>query len=275
MPEIQQNIAETVAKEARKPFPIDHPYAHIAVPEGWKLEDTEKSEFTPRRKRGNVKLNDADSFIAYSQRHHNPNVTTIFTEADYATGKVSFTSIFNDHGPTDGDAQWRDHTATFTPVYSEEWKRWFGKNKQQFNQAEFAIFVEDNLKDFSTQEDSPTGAQMLEMALNFEANQESRFKSAIRLQNGAVQLQFIETDDAQTMTKMQMFERFTLGLPVFWNGDAYALEARLRYRHREGKLAFWFELIRPDRVLEDATKTLITKIKTETDIPLFMGNPGI
>lgn len=272
MSENQQNIAETVAKEARKPFSIEYDCTHIAIPEGWKLEDTEKSEAAPRRKRGSVKLNDAESFIAYSQRHNNPEVTTIYTEANYTDGKVSFTTIFNDHGQN-GNAQWRDHTAMFTPIYSEEWKRWFTKNKQQFNQAEFAVFVEDNLKDFSTQEGSPTGSQMLEMALNFEANQESRFKSAIRLQNGAVQLQFIETDDAQTMTKMQMFERFTLGMPVFWNGDAYALEARLRYRHREGKLTFWFELIRPDRVLEDATKTLINKIKTETEIPLFMGNP--
>lgn len=41
---------------------------------------------------------------------------------------------------------------------------------------------------------------------------------------------------------------------------------------RDGKLTFWYELIRQDKVLEAATKTLIEKIRDETQKPFFFGN---
>lgn len=267
------NIAETVARETRKPFPISNDCSFIAVPEGWKLEDTEKNELAPRRKRATVALHDADSFIGYTKRHGSLTDTTVWCDANYLSGKVAFVAILNDHGEQEGEQQWRDHLAKFSPAFSEEWMRWNGKNKQAFNQADFAAFIEENLKDIASVEGRPTGAQMLEMALSFEANQDMRFKSAIRLQNGGVQMSFVQDDDSQTLAKMQMFDRFSLGAPVFWNGDAYQIDARLRYRVREGKLTFWFELIRQDKVLEAATKTMIEKIKSETGKPLFFGNP--
>lgn len=114
---------------------------------------------------------------------------------------------------------------------------------------------------------------MLEMALSFEANQDMRFKSAIRLQNGGVQMSFVQDDDDQTLQKMQLFERFAIGIPVFWNGDAYRIEARLRYRVRDGKLTFWYDLLRQDKVLEAATKTVIEQIRTNTGNPFFFGEP--
>jgi uncharacterized protein YfdQ (DUF2303 family) len=84
---------------------------------------------------------------------------------------------------------------------------------------------------------------------------------------------FVQDDDAQTLEKMKIFDRFSIGIPVFWGGDAYQIDARLRYRVRDGKLTFWYELIRPDRTLEAATRTVIENIKTETGTPLFFGSP--
>jgi uncharacterized protein YfdQ (DUF2303 family) len=269
-----KNIAETVAEEARKPFPISaNDSTHIAVPEGYKLEDMEKFLSAPRRKTGRVSLTDTESFIAYSKRHGSLETATIWCQADYSNGKVSFAAVLNDHGEKPDDQQWRDHTASFKPEFSEEWKRWDGHDKKEFNQAGFASFLEENLKDIASVAGSPTGTQMLEMALSFEANQDMRFKSAIRLQNGGVQMNFVQDDDASTLAKMQMFDRFSLGMPIYWNGDAYQVDARLRYRVRDGKLTFWFELIRSDKVLEAATKTLIEKIKDGTGFPFFFGIP--
>ena len=68
--------------------------------------------------------------------------------------------------------------------------------------------------------------------------------------SGGVQMSFVQDDDNQTLEKMQLFERFSIGIPVFWNGDAYRLDARLRYRVREGVLKFWYELIRPEKCLK-------------------------
>ena len=274
------NLAETLAREMKAPIEIiSEPSGNIkrvAMPAGWNLEerdDDAKLLVAPRRKIANVRLHDADSFIEYIKRHGSLNDSTIWCVADYLNGKVDFLGILNDHGEDESKSAWRDHRAGFKPKFSEEWNRWTGKHKQGFSQAEFASFIEDNLKDIASVEGQPTGSQMLEMALTFEANQDMRFKSAIRLQNGGVQMSFVQDDDAQTLQKMQVFDRFSLGLPVFWNGDAYRLDARLRYRVRDGNLTFWFELIRHDKVLEAATQTLIAQIREKTGNPFFFGDP--
>jgi uncharacterized protein YfdQ (DUF2303 family) len=276
----QINIAETLAREMKTPIEIiSEPNGNlkrVALPPGWTLQerdDDKKLLANPRRKLAHVRLHDADSFVDYTKRHGSMNDCTIWCEADYKAGRVAFLAILNDHGEEEAKAAWRDHRAQFTPEFSEEWVRWVGQNKKQFTQAEFASFIEDNLKDIAATENSPTGAQMLEMALTFEANQDMRFKSAIRLQNGGVQMSFVQDDDAQTLQKMSVFDRFSLGFPVFWNGDAYRVDARLRYRVRDGKLSFWFELIRQDKVLEAATQTLIAQIREKTGNPFFFGEP--
>lgn len=273
------NLAQTLAKEMKQPLEIgNNPgigIRRVALPPGWALNEIDDQDRmpTPRRKRAMVILHDAASFIDYVKRHGSLTDSTIWCVADYKAGKVAFTSVLNDHGELPDEPAWRDHRASFAPEFSEEWERWTGQHKTLFNQQDFAAFIEDNLKDIASTDGSPSGAQMLEMALTFEANQDMRFKSALRLQNGGVQMSFVQDDDAQTLQKMQVFDRFSIGLPVFWNGDAYRLDARLRYRVRDGKLTFWFELIRPDKVLEAATQTLIKLIREQTGNPFFFGEP--
>lgn len=275
------NIAETLAREIKQPIPMLDNEAkglrRLALPAGWTLQerDDEKLFATPRRKRAKVRSLDTDSFIDYVLRHGAPERSTIWCQADYKAGQVNFSAIINDHSAAEDGQAWRDHLALYQPVFSEEWVRWTGSNKKMFTQTEFAAFIEDNLKDITgiAGSEGPSGAQMLEMAISFEANQDMKFKSAIRLQNGGVQMSFSQDDDNQTIQKMQMFDRFAIGLPVFWNGEGYLIEARLRYRVREGKLTFWFELIRQDKTLEAATKTTIDMIRSKTACPFFFGDP--
>jgi uncharacterized protein YfdQ (DUF2303 family) len=273
------NLAETLAREMKQPVEIacelDSDLKRVALPPGWTLieKDDSKLRDAPLRKVARVKLLDAESFIEYVKRHGSLTDSTIWCVADYKQGKVSFRAIINDHGEQADEPAWRDHLATFVPEFSEEWTRWTSQHKHHFTQTEFAAFIEDNLKDIASVDGSPTGSQMLEMALAFEANQDMRFKSAIRLSNGGVQMSFVQDDDAQTLQKMQAFERFSIGLPVFWGSEAYQVDAKLRYRVREGKLTFWFELIRQDKVLEAATGTLIGVIREKTGNPFFFGEP--
>lgn len=274
-----ENLAETLAREIKYPVEIigvDQDVRRVALPPGWKLEERndEKMRDRPRRKTAKAQLNDADSFISYVKRHGSLANSTVWCHADYSAGIVKFKSILNDHGESDTEPSWRDHVAMYAPRFSEEWLRWNKHNEQHFSQAEFAEFLENNITDIASVDGSPTGAAMLGMALSFEANQDMRFKSAIRLQNGGVQMSFVQDDDSQTLQKMQMFDRFSIGIPVFWNGDSYSIAARLRYRVREGALTFWFELIRQDKVLEAATETLIQLIREKTGSPFFFGESG-
>lgn len=247
----------------------------VALPPEWKLAPLDYERFlpVPQRKHGIIHLHDLESFVAYINRHKEPELTTIFCEANYASSEISFAAIINDHASGNHGQQWRDYRALYIPDFSEEWKRWTSKNKEHQSQAEFATFIEDNLSDIAALDGFPSGKDLYEMALCFEANQDKTFKSKMRLQSGAIEFSLSENDDAQTIEKMRMFERIAIGIPVFWGGDAYKIEARLKYRINQGVLKFWYDLIRPDQVIESATNTMIEKIKTETAVPLYFGKP--
>lgn len=273
-----ENLAQTLAKELPKPFEIasDASVAirRIALPNGWifKEIDDEKLLEQPLRKVAKVSLQDASSFVAYVKRHGTAN-STVWVQADYSSGKISVLAIINDNGQLESDSHWRDHTAIYTPRYAEEWTRWKSGDKKPMTQADFATFLEDNLADIAGSDGFPSGADMLRMAIEFEAKQDMRFKSAIRLQSGGVDLAFVQQEDNGTLEKMKLFDRFAIGVPVFWGDAAYRVEARLRYRVREGKLSFWYELIRADKVLEAAANAIVAKISEEAKRPVFLGNP--
>lgn len=276
------NLAETLAQELKKPFEFEGCYEELehvrryAIPPGWTIKefDDEKLCSIPRRKVATVRLDSVNSFIEYVSRHGTDN-TTVWVKADYTAGKVELTAIVNDHGPDESslDRDWRDHRAYYAPAFSEEWKRWKGNDKKPMSQAEFATFIGDNLADIAGGEQLPSGADMLRMALDFEAKQDMRFKSAIRLQSGGVDLSFVQQEDTGTLEKMKLFDRFSVGIAVFWGDSAYRVDARLRYRVREGKLSFWYELIRADKVLEAAAVAIVAKIGTATNRTPFFGNP--
>lgn len=276
----KENLAATLAREMKQPMQLscDTPYVRrVALPQGWSVDqfDDEHTQAKPRRKKGQVTLADVDSFISYVKRHGSLESSTVWCSANYTDNRVRLVAILNDNGEASDAQEWRDHRAMFVPLFSEEWKRWTATNgkKNPFTQFDFAAFIEENNKDIVSVAGSPSGGQMLEMALSMEANQDVKFKSSIRLQGGGVQLNYVADDDQQTITRMQLFERFTIGLPVFWNADPYQMDARLRYRVREGKLTFWYELVRPDKILEAATKTLIENIKAQVGKPFFFGEP--
>lgn len=274
----QNNLAETLALELKKPFELasqeDASVRRIALPPGWSIKeiDDEGLQPAPRRKVAAVRLEDTGSMIRYLQLHRSGG-TTLWVSSDYPLGKLEISAILNDHGGTEYGQDWRDHRAYYGPSFSEEWKQWKSNEKRPMGQAEFASFLEDNLADIVGGDQLPSGADMLKMAIDFEAKQDLRFKSAIRLQSGGVDLAFVDQEDSGTLEKMKLFDRFAIGIEVFLGDAAYRIEARLRYRVKDGKLSFWYQLIRADKVIEAAALAIVEKISTETQLAPFFGEP--
>jgi uncharacterized protein YfdQ (DUF2303 family) len=250
---------------------LDDDHKLLLLPQNFKFERIDLSQYRefPARKSTKHELRDVDSFIAYVREQGTPKTCRIYAETDYVENRISFTAVLNDHDVA--VPNWRDFRAIYQPIPSIEWKTWCAKDGKPQSQADFAIFLDDNIKDIASVTGSPTGAQILEMALNFEAKQEAVYRSAIRLQSGTVSFEFTDKEDDSTIKRMDMFSRFTLGIAPYFNGEGYELPARLRYKLSSGKIAFWFDLIRPDLVLQQATLKLVEKIKTETGFPLWFG----
>jgi hypothetical protein len=190
------------------------------------------------------------------------------------TARYADEGLTNKNGEQDTEQDWRDHRATFEPEKSEEWKRWTRANGKPLEQAQFAAWLEENLKDIIPGEGLPTGGEMLALANDFEAKQDMRLKSSIRLQSGGVRLEFVEDEDKGTLAAMRLFEKFQIAVPVFRADEQrYPVTARLRYRPKDGKVTFWYELIRHDLVMEQAARNLVEFIRGKAGMPFFFGNP--
>jgi uncharacterized protein YfdQ (DUF2303 family) len=273
------NIAETLAEVlpqahiALDAAPGSDRVLHVAVPKGHTLQtiDLEPLLQRPRRAKLVTHMADAESFLAYVHRHHT-EATVAWCAFNPQSFALSFVAVLDDLAPN-GTPGWRGHSVHFTPELSAEWKVWTASNAKAQAQIEFAAFLERNESDIAAVEGMPTSLQMMQMATAFEANSEKRVKSVVKLQGGGTRLEFVDEDNAETEANMKLFERFAVGIPVFWAGPAYRIDSRLKYRHASGKVNFWYELIRADRVHESAAKELIEKVRAglPAGLPLMMG----
>lgn len=246
---------------------------YVVLPDGYAVHDLEHLLPQPTRKRAKVSVTTHQSFIDYTKRHGSLASCVIYADVDAEKSNCSLVAIMDDH--SEDEPQWRDHRCTFIPRQSVEWARWISKNKVSMSQADFAAWLEENLGDIASVDGSPTGADILKMALAFEATSDKRLKSRINLQSGGARFEYVDDEDKDTRTAMEVFERFTLALPVFdGSSDAYPVTARLKYREKQGLVTFWYELIRPDRAFRTAVQSALDAIKEATGFPIIYGNPG-
>ena len=245
--------------------PVQEPGAGIyaVVPKGYTLESL--AEYLPRplRIEQNLHLHDTDSFIGYLNEYAKEGISLIFFNGE----AEEFVAILDYHEKPESP-NWCDHVATFKVRRSVEFETWMNANRKQMAQVDFARFLEENLPDIA----EPNSAELLQVALTFEAKKSVEFSSGVRLANGQIQFQYDEVvrGTAQKGT-IEVPEKFVLGIPIHVNGPAYRIEVRLRWRLQEGKVAFWYEIVRPHRYIEDALREIRQRIEQETSIGVFAG----
>jgi len=260
--------------------PENVPY--VVLPEGWTAHSFEGLAREPLRKRGGVTLLDLPSFLDTVKRHaYGSTVIYVSTAPAPARGSVpngpiSAVAVFNDHGMA--SAGWRDHTATFEPIQSAEWAQWNHNNGQQMDQQTFAMFIERNLRDVVKPEgfNVPTAADMLEFVTKLFEVRKVKYGSAINTQSGMVQLEYTENDGAGQRQNLEMYREFVVALRPLVGGDAYQVKAFLRYRiNRDtGAISFWYELQRPELVVEAVCQDVIAKIReAQEGVQVVMGYP--
>lgn len=239
---------------------------HLIVPEKFDhfdiTEVIEKAQDAPTRKRGTVQLRDLDSFLMYAGHQGMDHCGYIYADPEART----LTAVFNDQKDLNATG-WRDFRAVYAAELSRELATWLAHNKKPMEQEEFAVFLEDNIADVV----EPTGDTMLAIALTMQAKTEVNFSSSKRLDNGQVQLSYVETTEARAGAgSMEIPREFRIGLRLFKNGDGYSIKARLKYRLGAGKVKFWYELDRPENAIEDAFKAYVEKAR-ESDYTVLIG----
>lgn len=242
----------------------------VNIPPGYTQKDitelVEKAAPVPARKRGAVALGDVPSLLAYCADQQAQDEAYIYADPDAR----SITAVFNDQRDSDVPG-WRDHRAVFKAEHTPEFQLWMSRNKQKFSQTEFAEFIEDNIADISGDD----GTTLLKVATTIAATTGINFSSAKRLQDGQTQLTYNETNNAVAGAdgSLQIPQKFSLGLRIFKNGTGYAMSARLKYRINSGAVAFFYELERTERSVEDAFNGYVEEVRKSSAYTVLIGKP--
>lgn len=245
------------------------PYA--VIPQDCKVESLEKFRWSqyadfPHRKKGIVKVLDATSFIEYYQLFSDEN-SRVF--ADETQSLVL--AILDYHGAgSDGGPRWGGHRVRLDLRHSPEWLTWTGKDGHAMTQVGFAEFMEDNAPDIV----NPSAATMLEMARTLQAKTDVDYSSAIRTNNGQVQLTYNETvKGTYGSGKVEIPEEFSIYIPAYIGTPRVPVRARLRYRLNGGKLKIWYNLLQPDEIERKAFVDTLGSIKDGLKVNIINGNP--
>jgi uncharacterized protein YfdQ (DUF2303 family) len=225
----------------------------------------------PRRLMGTATHQELDSFIAHAVRFKDEH-SVVF--ADVAS--VKLTAVFDYHQAA-GTPRWGGHRSVYACPLSREWQVWTSNNERTFTQEKFAQFLEDNQVDIGSP-DADSGekslfaapAAMIEMARKLTLNLVGEFKREINPTTGESTL-INKAEHGSGSTKIPV--GFILGIPVFEAGEAYRLEARLRFSMPDGRPTFSYSLYQPDAVKRDAFGKVRADVAAGTKLPVFAGSP--
>lgn len=215
----------------------------------------------PRRRRGTVTALDADSFsLLVTDLGAQNGKTSIY--ADITVLKL--TAILNDH---DVDAGWRDDRVELSIVRTPQWTRWLSLHDKLSEQTAFALHIEENLADIV----DPPAADMLELAMSFEATIDATFKSASRLKDGARQFTFNESIEARAGKdgSITVPEGFTISVSPVEGSDPVTVRAKLRFRLNSGQLKIGYSLEDPAGVERKAFDDVVAKVGESTTTPPY------
>ena len=267
-----QDIANNTVREIQELSITAHtPKTDIpcaVVPRSHNVESREHYQLQPALIRQAVNLISASSLIAYVKKFADPR-TAIF--ADKSVTRIE--AVLDYHSaPT--SAEWANHRAVYDCPYSDEWKEWAARDKKAMDQTDFAEFLENHIKDIAPVSDDykgPSGTALLEMVLAFQETRKAEFKSVRRLQDGTFQMSYSDEKSGSGNTSLP--EKISLAIAPFHNGAPYQVEARIRYRLRDGGLALWYELIEPKKIVEHAFTEIVVDLENQLEtVPVYEGS---
>jgi uncharacterized protein YfdQ (DUF2303 family) len=243
----EQTRFDTI-ETGRKSIPV------YVVPSDMKVVDmasmVEQNGTGPTRLKECFEVLSVESFIRYYNRY-----ATEYSSVFLDTDNSSLRAVFDYHEEIDengegGFGAWKDHTAEYKCPKSISWSNWAQKDNQKMSQEDFALFIEDNIRDIQT----PNGAELMQIVSTLRSTTDVEFESGVRLSDGQVNFKYKETVNgtAGANGEFAIPTEFTIAVKPFQNSAPYGVKAKFRYRKGRDGMAMWYSLQQPHLIIEDA-----------------------
>lgn len=231
----------------------------------------------PRRLKGKSTHTTLDSFIEHTKRFADDG-SAVFASTQ------SVTTVFDYHRAGADGQRFGEHRSVYNFPYSEEWRAWQAAFGRPLAQTELASLIEDRIADVS--EPSSLGEKMsatvarlgfvgagasalLTLSRNAQVSSSTRVKNVVNLSTGEAQVCFEESHEGA----VKIPGGFVITVPVFTGGQLYQLPVRIRYRLQNGSITWTLVPFLLNAVLQDAFEGVCTKVREETGLPVFQGQP--
>lgn len=261
-----ETIADLAVKASAAPSIISAPSGRrfLVAPEGYTYKDiTEPNtveELLPEYIAQAVTLQTVDSLVDYVNRFKTTDTVLL---ADISTNSIK--AAIDYHGPA--LPGWMRHTATLVLPFSEEWRTWTAGDKRLTPQLEFARFLEENAADII----SPAGADLLDACRDLHAVRKVNFKKAVRTSTDNETFEYTDETEARTTGGVELPTKFSLYLPVYFDGDPVSLYAFLRWKLDDGSLLLGVALHRAEHVRQALFKSIVQDVAARTERPALFG----
>lgn len=261
----------------------------------------------PERRSGTAEMLDLSSFIAHANRfkdvdsalfgNNDRSAPSLLAVLDYHERvNIPFAALETEPAaqPIAPSPRFGKHRTFYKFPLSDEWTAWHGHDGKPMGQADFAAFLEDRIGDVipppvddgggeATDAMSQLGrllggsfaspSRLLELSRGMQVHQGEKVRNAVNLSTGEVQVTYEAEHKDAAGAPLKVPNLFLIGIPVFRSGSPYEVAVRLRYRVREGTVAWHYQLYRADKVFDHAFQEAAKQAADETGLPLFIGKP--
>lgn len=261
--------------KAKAPFTFElEGVPFIAKPScdgSWDVDKQSDLMERPKRNTLTLSFKDLDSFCNYV-RDHATEDSSLYLQPNIK--KLEFSALACIDDCKRNLPNWRQEKVTYIPETSLEWEEWTRNNKKKMGQEDFALFLEEHLCDIVDDANGKTSAlTLLQAVTNLYEVRNVTYGSKVSLSNGMASFEFKEQNGESG--KIQVPTEFVLGIPVFEDGPAYTIRAKLRYRidRNNGSLCLWFELQLINRIFKNAIERQSKAIseKLTNVLPIYDG----
>lgn len=163
----------------------------------------------------------------------------------------------------------RDHVATLSLPFSEEWKVWTKADGTLMSQNDFARFVLENQPDFL----NPDHATMRELVNDLRATRNVKFTAEVNVNAETESFEYADRTDVHRRDNLEIPSSFTIKIPVYFGGRSVEVMAQLRHGvdSETGALKLGFKLLRLEQVRQAVFKELVTEVSDQTGAPVVYG----
>lgn len=249
--------AETVASitaQAIAPFPIEPGTVYTIATEdgGVRIVDTDSYAAVPRQTTGQRKVSDAQSFVAYLEKHGLPQ-----TEVYADTENSKIVAIVDSHRGAGAEPGWQAHRLTLELQHTKSWLAWTKHDGTWFGQTDFAEFIEQRATDVI----EPAAGDLMSLAQNFYMTKGVEYESASRLSDGQTTLVYKEKVATRGLGKLEVPKELKLALQPYMDGPRQYAFANFRTRLDGAVLKIGYVLVRPEEILDGVFADIVNELR--------------